>query len=148
METGLPQVANQSAFFYESDDRSGQAFVSSSSTSKFRGGELIQIGNNDGIPNVNSPVFGRVGWGAPSMARTAITAINPLNPPYPTCRTFDNPVGFSKTSPINEIDPANYGIGLLPGGAYGFAMPITVQVKNGAGGDGLFCDGFENCPTE
>ena len=52
---------------------------------------------------------------------------------------------FTHYYPVTIVDSAQYGLGELESGEYGFLPPLIRRVERP---DGLFCNGFESCPAK
>lgn len=123
--------------WYESEDCTGQPYLDyNDGLSDWlfpRGGEIFQLDKD-----VTSPVFAKVEWAAPFHAATYRSSIEPHQG---EC----GPENANRTLvPISFVAPGDYGIKMLNLGAYGFRPPITAKPESA---DGIFCSGFESCPT-
>jgi hypothetical protein len=66
--------------------------------------------------------------------------------PDGTCVPVDPPLPLLTSGiQVEEINPADYGIREYNGLNWGVPTPHTTEVQRP---EGLFCNGFENCPTQ
>jgi len=62
----------------------------------------------------------------------------------------ENTTGFNLAFPVTLIaDPTQYGFIQTPTGGWGYAPPLKIMVvRVQPPGDAIFCNSFENCPTQ
>jgi hypothetical protein len=135
-------------FFYESNNCTGQAYVSLPDPERFYyGGQIIQVGHITGDSpqdDLASKGFGRVEWGTMPIDVSGKSYLNPA--------TTDGCVALEKGEespgaiPITEIDRTEYGIDLIDKGMQGYKPPLSRTVSNTH--DAVFCSSFESCPTQ
>jgi hypothetical protein len=121
-------------FRYESVDCTGQAYLVLPSGDEFllrTGAQIVRLGT------FSSTSFARVDAFPVPLAIT-VRSLGQTG----DCTATEVP--FQVAVPVTPVDPAAYGIQALDGDAWGVKPPFQLVVEQP---DGMFCDGFEACPS-
>ena len=133
--SGAIRITN---FWYQSDDCTGQPYLLASLAGP-RGGMLLSKGDP------TNPVLVEAEW-YPNYTTVSLKSVHGYN-------------GICGSSIKNElamianiVDPEKYGMKVIPFNGFkaiGFQGPLTpVNERPDERPDGIFCNSFENCPTE
>ena len=116
----------------------GPTYIGYNADWVYRGGVIFQ----DQAPNGN---FYQLEWTPTKLpAAEVFTDYECWTPDAQGCTAYTCNLIEDYTQ-ATLIDNAKYGISETSEGVYGFKIPLTPRVQRS---DSLFCNGFENCPTE